>query len=283
MIKQLLISLVLILCSLGQIAYAISNDRLQIAVSIQPQKYFVEQIVKDTADVLVMVGASDNPATFEPRPSQMAQIAKTDIYFTIGVPFEQAWIKRLSLINPQMRIVHLGEQVGDDGHAHAHASDPHIWTNPEQVKNIASKIAESLSELLSEYQVIFQSNLQSFIKELSDIDLYIKQKTGSLRKRTLIVTHPSWGDFAKQYNFTQVSIEQNGKTIKAASLSWLIKLAHKEQIRAVFAQPQFNHKSATVLAKEINGQVYMLNPLAYDYIDNMKQSADIISEALADE
>ncbi len=127
MIKQLLISLVLILCSLGQIAYAISNDRLQIAVSIQPQKYFVEQIVKDTADVLVMVGASDNPATFEPRPSQMAQIAKTDIYFTIGVPFEQAWIKRLSLINPKMRIVHLGEQDLMMMAMHMHMRVIHIY------------------------------------------------------------------------------------------------------------------------------------------------------------
>jgi len=27
----------------------------------------------------------------------------------------------------------------------------------------------------------------------------------------------------------------------------------------------------------------MLNPLAYDYIDNMKKSADIISEALTNE
>jgi len=64
--------------------------KVHVIVSILPQKYFVEKIAGNLADVTVMVVPGANPATYEPKPSQMKKIAKARIYFAIGVPFEQA-------------------------------------------------------------------------------------------------------------------------------------------------------------------------------------------------
>ena len=54
------------------IPVALANDRLPVFVSVLPQKYFVQQIGKDHVDVQVMVQPGASPATYEPKPRQMA-------------------------------------------------------------------------------------------------------------------------------------------------------------------------------------------------------------------
>lgn len=80
-------------------------------VSILPQKYFVEQIAGDTVDVEVMVMPGASPATYEPRPRQMAMLAKADVYLAIGVPFERTWLPRIKSTNPKLNIVHIDKAL----------------------------------------------------------------------------------------------------------------------------------------------------------------------------
>ena len=271
------------------ISYTSAADRMQIVVSIMPQKYFVEQITYDEADVHVMVGSADNPATYEPKPSQMALLSKADFYFTIGVPFEQAWMKRVQQLNPNMIVIATGElsffeEINHDhSHNHNHDNDPHIWTSPKNVKEIATKITTVLAKSKPEQANVYQNRLNKFENELAELDDYIKTKIHGLTNRTLIVTHPSWGHYADRYGLDQVSIEQEGQTIKAASLKALIDFAKANNIKAVFGQPQFSNKAANILAREIDGNVYMLDPLSYDYMNNIKEATEIISKALANE
>ena len=76
-----------------------------VAVSILPQKYFVERIANHQVNVIVVVPPGANPATYEPSPSDMRNISQADIWFTIGVGFERAWIPRFAGSNPDMAIV----------------------------------------------------------------------------------------------------------------------------------------------------------------------------------
>ncbi|MEM7027559.1 MAG: zinc ABC transporter substrate-binding protein [Pseudomonadota bacterium] len=264
----------------------LAQEKLQIIVSILPQKFFVEQITNDEADVYVMVTAGDSPATYEPKPSQMALISRADFYFSIGVPFEQAWMERIRKLNPDMKIVQTGIETDHEPthhHSHDHADDPHIWTNPENVKEISQKIVDALITSRPNRTDTYRKRLKEFNTKLTKLDEFIKSKTASLSKRTLIVTHPSWDFYANRYGLKQVSIEQKGKTIKAASLKNMIEYANTNDIRAIFGQPQFSNKSADILASEINAKIYILDPLAYDYINKMREMTNIIVGALTSE
>jgi zinc transport system substrate-binding protein len=64
-----------------------AENKIPVFVSIVHQKYFVEQICKDLAQIQVMVQPDASPATYEPKPKQMAELFKARIYFAIGVPF----------------------------------------------------------------------------------------------------------------------------------------------------------------------------------------------------
>lgn len=81
-------------------------DKISVFVSIVPQQYFVQQIGKDLVDVQVMVQPGASPATYEPKPKQMADLSKTNIYFAIGVPYENAWLDKIAEANPGMKVVH---------------------------------------------------------------------------------------------------------------------------------------------------------------------------------
>ena len=85
---------------------AFAGDKLTIFVSILPQKFFVQQIGRDLVDVHVMVLPGASPATYEPKPKQMATLSKADVYFSIGVPFEKVWLRKISVANSSMKLCH---------------------------------------------------------------------------------------------------------------------------------------------------------------------------------
>lgn len=86
-------------------------DDLNLFVSIQPQKTFVEKIGGDKVKVSVMVEPGASPATYEPKPRQMAALSKATLYFAVGVPFENAWLDKIVAANPSMRIVRTQEWI----------------------------------------------------------------------------------------------------------------------------------------------------------------------------
>ncbi|MCK4756420.1 zinc ABC transporter substrate-binding protein, partial [candidate division WOR-3 bacterium] len=95
-----------------------------------------------------------------------------------------------------------------------------------------------------------------------------------------MVYHPSWAYFARDYNLEQIPIEKGGKEPTARSIQFLIEQARIQNIRVIFASPQFNTESAEVIAREIKGQVVLIDPLQKDYITNMKKIARVLSEVM---
>lgn len=77
----------------------------EVTVSILPQKYIVEKIAKDKIDVNVMVKPGFSPATYEPKTSQMRKLAKSEVYFAIGVPFEKVWLEKFKNANENLNII----------------------------------------------------------------------------------------------------------------------------------------------------------------------------------
>lgn len=260
-------------------------NKINVFVSILPQQYFVQQIGGEYIDVHVMVGPGQNPATYEPTPQQMAALAGADIYFSIGVPFEKAWLDKIKKSNDELIIIECCDSLSDlEGHSHDDDSiDPHIWTSPKKVIQIVKLIEKSLININSENSDVYEKSASNFIAELNKLDSVIKSKLSQLKQRNFIVSHPSWGYFSKEYNLTQISIEQEAKEIQARSMVKLIRLAKEKNIKVVFVQPQFNTKAAKVIAKEIDAIVLELDPLAFNYMENMNDVTDKIVEGLTHE
>lgn len=159
-------------------------------VSILPQKTFVEATGGDKVNEALMAEPGNSPHSYEPKPSQMRYISKADIYFAIGVEFENAWIPRFSAQNKKMKIVSVArwikkiemlehhhydkngkkiEQQCDHDHG-----DPHIWTSPSNVKKIAKNIHKYLSRIDKKSKEYYSANLKKFLNKINETDRQIK-------------------------------------------------------------------------------------------------------------
>ena len=276
-----------------------STEKVSLFVSILPQKYFVQQIGKDLVDVHVMVQPGANPATYEPRPRQMAALAKTKIYFAVGVPFENTWFPKLTATNPQMKLIQTDagiEKLVMTAHQHeserhkkpaqkkdhnAHNGlDPHIWLSPPLVKIQARAILTALLEIDPTHARIYEANFKKFAARIGQLDADLKKIFVGKSGLQFMVFHPSWGYFAQAYGLRQVPIEIEGKDPKPAQLKELVEHARENKIKVIFVQPQFSIKSAKIVAREIGGQVVDADPLAYDWIVNLQEVAAKFQAAL---
>lgn len=271
-------------------------------VSILPQKTFLEKIGGEKVNVALMVKPGNSPHTYEPKPSQMKAIGQADIYFSIGVEFEHAWLPRFQSQNKKMKLANMGKDIhkiemlahkhhdkehkhnehshkhhDDHGHDHKHGSfDPHIWLSPKNVKIIAKNTLTYLVRIDKKNKEYYQKNYENFIASINETDKTLQEILSKIPKHSkFMVFHPSWGYFAKDYHLEQVAIETEGKSPKPKEIKHIIEEAKEEKIRAIFTSPEFSDAIASQIAKELNIPVIPISPL------NPKWSQNLINFAKA--
>ena len=286
-----------------------ASAKVDVFVSIAPQKYFVQQIGKDLVEVHVMVQPGADPHTYEPKPRQMVALAKTQLYFAIGVEFEKARLKKISAANPQMKVIHTDEGIrkipmpahqhhdeeendqtsahsaeaehGDGDEPHGHGGlDPHIWLSPPLVMQQAQTILAALQAVDPLHRSNYEANYEAFSSEIAALDAELKDIFSGKQGLQFIVFHPAWGYFAHAYGLVQVPVEIEGKNPKPAQLKELIEHAKEKNIKVIFVQPQFSTKSAELIAREIDGQVVFADPLAENWDNNLRAVAARFRAAL---
>lgn len=272
------------------------SPKINVFVSIEPQANWVERIGGDRVAVNVMVISGREPHDYTPTPKQMAALSEADVYFAVGVPFEQVWVKKVQETNPRMKIVDtrqgikllpMGriEELTDEhtagGHEHEHGNlDPHIWLSPRLAKLQAHTMLVTLSEMAPEHKAIFEKNFAAFVAELNAVDDNILFGLQKAPNRTFMVFHPAFGYFADAYQLTQVAVEVEGKEPSAKQLARITEIAKRDGVKVIFVQPQFSGKSAEAIAAAVGAKVVRIDPMTRDYIANLKDIAAKVLEAM---
>ncbi|MGA1871333.1 MAG: metal ABC transporter solute-binding protein, Zn/Mn family [bacterium] len=268
---------------------------INVSVSVAPQKFFVERIGGDYVNVQVMLPEDASPATYEPSPRQLANLENSKIYIKVGHPnfiFEDKLFKRIKQGNTCMKVVNMSDGLHyiemKAQHHHEHeshhegrdTSDPHVWVAPYTVKIAAGTICAALCEMESAHSAEFIKNKNTFIKEIDILDKEIQDILKGVTQRKFMVYHPAWGYFAAQYGLIQIAIETGGKEPSPLELTELIKKAQEENIKVIFVQEGFPKDRASIIAKEIKGSVVEINPLEYNWIENIRKISKIFKSAL---
>ncbi len=266
------------------------SGAIDVVVSIPPQAYFVKRIGGDMVNITTLLEPGQSPAIFDPSPKTVKILQSARLYFTIGVPFEKHLLSKLYDQESQINIVDLNlfqqsePPAGflDISDSHAHENAPHVWLNPVNVKRMAAKISDELSRVDPGHSDLFEANRSGFSHELDTLDMYIRARLANVKESTFFVYHPAYGQFAEAYGLTQVPIEVAGKEPGARQLQNYIKLAREHDARAIFVQPQFSRDAANTIAGELGVPLVVMDPLACNYIDNMKRMAELLACTLGD-
>lgn len=302
-ISLVLVSLVGLAVLLGCSSAPDDSDRTVVAVTILPQAGFVEAVGGDRVDVVIMVPPGASPHTYEVTPDQMMQLSRAAMYAKVGSPveFELAWMDRLIAANRDMLVVdcaggidlihydddHHHDDDHDHDHDHEHAdddyhhhegADPHIWLSVHNAKIMVKHICEGLVQVDPSHEDHYRNRCADYLVELDGLDRELEEALEDLENRRFLAFHPSFGYFAQEYGLVQMSVEQGGNEPDAQYLVRLIEEAKEHTIQLILASPQFSTRSAEVIASEIDGQVVLVDPLARDYVSNMRSIATAIRQ-----
>jgi zinc transport system substrate-binding protein len=248
------------------------DENLQIFVSILPQKFFVEQIAKDKAEVSVLVKPGAGPDNYEPTMAQVQNLNQASLYLRIGVPFEEAFLPKIKAQNQTLKIVDTREGI------EIKDKDPHIWLSPELVKIQAQTITTALIDASPKDEEFFKSNLKQFLQEIEKNQQEIQAILKNAKNKKFLIFHPALSYFASEFNLTQIPIETEGKEPGIKELNRVIETARQEKIKIILVEPQFSQKKAKAIAEQINGQVREIDPLSEDYFNNLKKIAEVIAK-----
>ncbi len=265
------------------------SEKTQLTVSIIPQKLVATHIAGDKYDVVVMLPKGSNHETYEPAPRDMEKIASSGFYFSLGaLDFELTWMDRFKASNPKMQIINTSEGIemltghnhGDvhEGEHKNHGTDPHTWLSPACMKIQAENIFKALSEEDTANKAYYKNNLEKFIRLADSVDNIIRVTLAVSKGKSFLIFHPALGYFARDYNLTQISIEQDGKEPSPAYMAELIKTAKEKEIKAVFISKEFDTRNAEAIAREINGKIIVFDPMAENWPENMINLAKLIAE-----
>jgi zinc transport system substrate-binding protein len=266
-------------CSAGTLADTNGKGALTVAVTIVPEKTFVEAVGKDLVDVVLMVPPGSSPESYEPTAAQMQEFSKASLYFAIGVPVEEAGI--LDRAGEGTKIVRLQDEVAlktPDRELAPGRRDPHIWLSPRRVMTMVSAIARELGRADPAHRDAYEANAKNYIEELEALNRRIGTILARAKHKTFIVFHPAFGYLADDYGLTMAALEKEGKEATPHHLREMIDLARSKGIRTVFFQDEVDSRQSEAFAEEIMGQTVRLDPLAADYADNLERMAGLIAE-----
>jgi len=255
------------------------NGKSIVAVSIVPQKEFVEAVCGNDFEVIIMIPPGASPENYEPTPLEKQKFEKASVYFSMGVPTEQNNI--LPTVSETTKLVKLDEEVRavyNDLTFENGDRDPHIWLSPKRVAVMVQEIAEVLSDIKPENKEKYQDNANKYIQELENVSLEIKKILAEKENKKFVVYHPAFAYLADEVGMEMFALEEEGKEATAQSLKEKIDLAKKEGIKYIFYQAEIDSSQSKAYAEEIGGQTMMLEPLAEDYIENLKEMARMLAK-----
>ncbi len=262
-----------------------------ITVSILPQKYFVDQLAGNRFEVNVMIPPGASPVTYEPSPKQIRKIGSSMAYLRIGhIMFEKVWMDKIQSANPDLQIFDQSKHVELIRHEkpgtqsmnqnHGRGVDPHIWLSPESVKVQVKNIRDMLIELDSANSKQYQNNYHTLINRIDSLDARIGKTLENIDNRSFLIFHPALSYFARAYQLEQVAVQHEGKEPSLARIRKLIDEGREKNIRAILIQEQFSTDEAKTLAEELNAEVIQVDPLAYNWTENMMTIARKMQKAL---
>ncbi|MDO5309870.1 MAG: zinc ABC transporter substrate-binding protein [Planctomycetia bacterium] len=272
---------------------AAAQGSCDVLVAVDPLAYLVRRVGGDNVKVTVLTPQGKSPETYAPTPSQLADVANSQLFFTLGLPIEERLLGNIASIAPKATVVDLLQLIqalpnprhshetdddahDDSDHAHEGALDPHLWTAPENARTMVATICEELIKLDHENEASYRANAEKLDEELQALQLEIADKLANLTSRNFIVFHPAYGYYAREFQLQQLAIEFEGKNPKPRDLQKLVETAKNDKIHALIIQPEFNRSSAQVVADQLGGEIIEHSPLEEDYFANLRALTDAV-------
>lgn len=293
-----------------------TSDRLKIIATTSIVGDVVMQIGGDVIDLDVLLPIENDPHSFQPTPKDIAKVAKADLIFANGAGLEGFLDTVMQNAGGNAVIIYVSDGIplrhfedeSDDNHEASSATpetnlvheedhldgDPHVWTDPNNVKIWVDNISAALTKYDPAHADIFLQNSNQYQEKLDELDDWIKETVVQVpnENRKLITDHQMLGYFADRYGFSQAgSIIPGYSTMSEPSAQELAKLEdHIKRlgVKAIFVGNSVNPALAERVAEDTGtklvyfytGSLSDASGPASTYLDYVRYNVNEIVRAL---
>ncbi len=260
------------------------SDKDVIYTSIAPVKAIVEAIVGDDFRIEVLVPAGVSPETFDPTPRQYIALNEAQMIFSTGlIDFEGSILSR---IDNKRSVINLSQGIdliaGSCSHNHSHAGshshgvDPHIWTSPVELQQMAFNCFEAIDRVYAD-SLKYRANYEKLQQKLQELDNQVMGTLLASNTKSFVIHHPAYTYYARNYNIEQLSIEDEGKEPSARRIGQIIDRIKEERIHSILCQVSSPKSVVEVVAKDCGAEVVVVDPLAEDIVANILEFTQAIT------
>jgi len=262
-------------CSASDTAVAAARGPKTIVVTYSILGSIVQDLAGDQFRVVTLIPNGLDVHEWEPSAKDIETLNHADLVIENGLNLEGGMGKALAQARAAglrfftasdyitVRHVAAGEGIpsGDPDQALG-AADPHIWTNPENMKAIVDALAPVLqrdfASALTDGGAGLTARREALDKKLDALDAQIRAEVAGLppANRKLVTGHESLGYFAQHYGFKligavipSISTEAESSAADLADLDRLIAANHVKVIFTELGTPPATVKALANQAK----------------------------------
>ena len=276
--------------------------KLNVAASFYPMYDFTQKVGGDHVEVSCLVPAGTEPHDWEPSPTDIASIVKSDLLVYNGASMEH-WIDDvkdagdgdLTCCEASDGVeLRAGEaEEGDEDAGDGPVYDPHVWLAPANAKIEMGNIRDALSKIDPEHASDYDANHDEYAAKLDELDAEFREKLSAVPNKTIVVSHEAFGYLCDAYGLTQVAItgmDAEGEP-DAQTMASIIEQVKATGIKTIFSEELVSPKVAEQIAEATGASCEVLNPIegleqseidaGEDYFSVMRSNLDELVKTLS--
>jgi len=302
---KLMVMSLIVTFSISIPSWAIS-DRLTVVASVFPLFDFAREVAGPAADVRLLLPPGVDPHSWEPRPSDIVDLSRADIFVYTsermepwagsiaravrgrGVELVQV-VDSLGSSNTDER--HVSASVVDDGQDHG--EDPHFWLNLSFSKRAVEMIGRMLANSDPANGDRYIANAREYTRKLDQLDEAFKTGLKKCGSRHLVTGgHAAFGHMTRTYGLEQISVYGLSPDAEPTPrhLAGIVSVVKENNVQTIFSEELMNPRMAQVLSQETGARVMVLNPGAnltaaqwqegLTFLEIMDRNLDTLREGL---
>ena len=257
------------------------SDKKTIFVTITPMQSIIEEITAGDFDIEVIVPKGASPETFEPTPKQVTSFSDAEFIFSTGlIDFEQSLVQRISgdaaeVVNLSNGIELIAGSCSHGNHKHKHGVDPHIWTSPRALRTMVTNAHKAIMAHYPD-SVKYTEATGRLLERINKLDNYCATRIKAEGVEAMMIYHPAYTYYARDYGIEQIAIEHDGKEPSLRQTTALIEKAKEHGVKAILRQPQYSEDKVRAIANDAGAEIITTDPLAEDILGEIERVTEII-------
>lgn len=256
------------------------SDKKTIFVTITPMQSIIEEITAGDFDIEVIVPKGASPETFEPTPKQVTSFSDAELIFSTGlIDFEQSLVERIGgnaeVVNLSNGIELIAGSCSHGNHQHKHGVDPHIWTSPRALRTMVTNAHKAIMAHYPD-SVKYTEATGRLLERINKLDNYCATRIKAEGVEAMMIYHPAYTYYARDYGIEQIAIEHDGKEPSLRQTTALIEKAKEHGVKAILRQPQYSEDKVRAIANDAGAEIITTDPLAEDILGEIERVTEII-------